>query len=438
MLAAPAPTAIDIVRQRINKILPIGGVRSRPNSGTWATPMTLLAEQSDAEGRSVAASGLFEFEIFTDMASAEAEWRTLERSAVMTPYQRFDWVEGLLAAGLESADGLVVAAIRQDGRTTALLPLVIRRRWGVRVAAMVGTEVSNSDWLMAHPDFRIDAPALLHLLRQICAAAGGADLVTMFNQPAQWQGVDNPMLALGRVPGASNFYMATIGPTPVPYIEHRLSTKRRSNIKRGMRRLVENHGTLRAVRVNDAETLALAHRVFLEQRGARFGEMGVRNVFADPPFVRLFKDLAARGFGQERPAFCLHVLYAGDEIVATCWGAMAGDHYSQYINSTSSGPAAQYSLMAILNGMVMDDLTQAGIVTMDMGLGDFGYKTEWTEAVPVYHSVIPLTLRGRLAAGVLSLRASIKRQIKQTPWLWDTAKKVRQTLHRLTSKSRDE
>ncbi len=396
--------------------------------------MMLLARQSDAESRSISKPAGLEVDVFGDLASAEAEWRALEPVAVMTPYQRFDWVQALVTAGLETVEGMAIAAIRQDGCTVALLPLVIKSHLGVRIASMLGTNFSNSDCLISRPEFRPDSATLASLLRQICSAAGGADLVTLYNQPAQWQGIDNPVLSLARAPGASNFYMATIGPTPVPYIEHRLTTKRRSNIKRGMRRLEENHGPLRAVRVNDAALLEVAHRVFLEQRGARFGEMGVRNVFADDGFVRLFRELTAKEFGKNRPALCLHVLIAGEEIVATCWGTMAGNHYSQYINSTSSGPAAQYSLTAILNGMVMDDLTQAGIVTMDMGLGDFGYKTEWTEPMPVYHSVIALTPRGRLAEQVMSARALVKRRIKQTPWLWSAAKRLRHTLYQLVHK----
>lgn len=376
----------------------------------------------------------YDFELFADMAGAETAWRRLEASAVLTPYQRFDWVSGLIAAGLETGKGLAIAVIRRDGAVVALLPLVIRRQLGLRVATMLGTASSNSDWVIALPRFDPD-PATLHwLLQRICQKAGGADLVTLDNQPARWQGMDNPVLALAKAPGASNTYLATIGPTPVPYIEHRLSTKRRNNITRGMRRLAESCGPLRTVRVSDQATLEAAHAVFLAQRGARFVEMGVNNIFASEGFVRFFGQLAPAGFGQRRPALCVHVLYAGDEIVATCWGAMAGDHYSQYINSTSTGPASQYSLMAILIGTVMDDLTQAGILTMDMGLGDFDYKREWAEREPVFHSVVALTRRGRVAAGASGARAAVKRQIKQTPRLWQLAKRLRRLLLSLRPK----
>jgi CelD/BcsL family acetyltransferase involved in cellulose biosynthesis len=65
-----------------------------------------------------------------------------------------------------------------------------------------------------------------------------------------------------------------------------------------------------------------------------------------------------------------------------------------------------------------------------MGLGDFEYKVEWTEPEPVFHSVIALTARGRIAARLLEQRAAIKRVIKQTPALWSAARALRRQLLR--------
>lgn len=376
------------------------------------------------------APAALDFVLFDSLATAEPAWRALEAVAVLTPYQRYDWLAGLVASGLESGAGLCVALIRRNGRAVALLPLRITRRFGLATAQMLGTDQSNCDWLVTLPDFTPDAAQLRDLLARIGGEAGGIDILSLLNQPAQWQGKPNAMLALGRSPGASNLYTATIGPTPVPYIEHRLATKRRSNIKRGIRRLVELHGPVRVVRVGDAATLDKVHAAFLEQRALRFEEMGIRNIFAEPGFMRFFRQLAIDSFDEERPALTLHALYAGDEILATCWGAMAGNHYSQYINSTAAGPAAKYSLMAVLIAEVMDDLTTSGIITFDMGLGDFEYKVEWTEPEPVFHSVIALTARGRIAARLLEQRAAIKRVIKQTPALWSAARALRRQLLR--------
>ena len=394
--------------------------------------MTLLDGQTLMTTATSALPAL-DFVLFDSLAAAQPEWLALEARAVLTPYQRYDWLAALIASGLETATGVVIVVIRSGGVGVALLPLIVERRFGIASARILGTAQSNCDWLVTLPEFAPDAASLRALFGQIGQAVG-IDLLTLLDQPAVWQGKANAVLALAQSPAASNLYVATIGPTPVPYIEHRLATKRRSNIKRGARRLVELYGPVRVVRVNDTAMLEAVHAAFLTQRGQRFEEMGVRNIFADEAFVRFFRQLAIEGFDTPRPALTLHALYAGEEILATCWGAMAGDHYSQYINSTAAGPAAKYSLMAVLIAEVMDDLTQSGILTFDMGLGDFDYKIEWTTPQPVFHSVIALTAKGRIAARVLERQAALKRLIKQTPAYWNAAKWLRRHLLRLSDR----
>lgn len=392
--------------------------------------MTMLSGHTGVSPAQAAGPDL-DFVLFDTMEAAEADWRALETGAVLTPYQRFDWIAALLASGADTASHMVIALIRERGRPVALLPLAIERRMGIARARLLGTQQSNSDWLLSLPGFHPDPAALRALLQAIGRAAGGIDLLSLNDQPASWQDQPNIVLALAQAPAASHLYLATIGPTPAPYIDHRLTTKRRGNIKRGMRRLEETYGPLRVVRIADQAMLEAVHRAFLAQRGERFVEMGVHNIFAGRDFVALFQNLARQGFGQSRPALCAHALYAGEDILATCWGTMAGNHYSQYINSTASGPAARYSLSAILVAGLMDDLNAAGIVTFDMGLGDFDYKIEWTEPMAVYHSLVTLTARGQLAAAAIERRDALKRLVKQTPAFWTAAKWVRRQVFRL-------
>jgi CelD/BcsL family acetyltransferase involved in cellulose biosynthesis len=377
------------------------------------------------------ATRLFDVEVFATLEAAEPVWRALEERAVLTPYQRFDWIKALLAAGAEEGSQIAVAVIRQGGHPVGLLPLAVVKRGGLTRAHMLGVHQSNADWLLVEPGFQPGRGELLEIFGQISKELGGIDLLSFSNLPRAWQGHRNPLLVLDHAPAPSNFYTAVIGPTPVPYIDHRLSAKRRSNINRGRRRLVEQHGEVRLVHVQDRDMLVHVHEAFLEQRGMRFAEMGIPNMFAEKPFFRLFRDLAEASFGKADPTLCLHALYTGDEIVATSWGLQSGTHYSQYINSTTSGPAARYSLMGILIAELMDALTMEGITTFDMGLGDFDYKTEWTEAEPVFNSLVSLSLKGRIAARAMAARNAGKRFIKQTPALWQAAQWVRLQNQRL-------
>jgi len=365
------------------------------------------------------------------LAEAEADWRALEATGILTPYQRYDWVRAVLASGLEHADGVAIVVVRSQGRPVALLPLIIERRSGFSIARLIGSDISNSDWLAFVPGTDISPEWLGLVLDEVRELVGALDLVCFFNQPRQWAGHANPVLAVGADPGPNNLYTAIIGPTPAPYIEHRLTHKRRGNIKRGERRLEEMLGRVELRRVTAIDELDRVHAAFLAQRGERFDQMGVGNLFAQQSFVRFFRNLAAEGFSDQHPALCFHALYAGEEILATTCGAFAGKHYSQYINSTASGPAAKYSLMGILVARLMDELNASEIDTFDMGIGDFDYKQDWTAPEPLFDTLIPLTPAGHLAALGLRTSQGAKRAIKQNPRLWGLAQSIRKTLHNL-------
>jgi CelD/BcsL family acetyltransferase involved in cellulose biosynthesis len=171
------------------------------------------------------------------------------------------------------------------------------------------------------------------------------------------------------------------------------------------------------------------HRVFLEQRGARFAQMGIANIFGEPEFVRFFREGAIASLGSERPALVFHALHAGDDIVATALGSYSGDHYTQYINATSGdAEIAKFRLIGLLMHALFTEVAARGGTSIDMGLGDFDYKADWTVATTVHDGLIPLTLRGRLAgAGILAARR-LKRTIKQHDQLWDLARKLRAML----------
>lgn len=369
--------------------------------------------------------------IHHSLADAEIDWRLIEAHGVFTPYQRFDWVAALVAAGAEPDGRIAIAVIKRSTCPVAILPLLIEQRHGAVRARLLGTHQSNTDWMLTTPEFAPSPIELRQIFTHIARAAGRIDLIVLLNQPANWGGMANPMLTLPYTTAPSNFYLTSIGGTPIPYVDHRLTTKRRNNINRGRRRVEELLGPMRLIRVDDAASFEQVHAVFLAQRGARFDKMGVDNIFAHKPFPEFFRELTNASLVSNSPALCGHALMAGEEIVATSWGAIAGKNYSQYINSTSAGAAGRYSLMAILVAELMDQLLDSGIETFDMGLGDFDYKYEWTEPQPVFDSLIPLTLKGRIAASFMQQKAALKRLIKQTPTLWSAAKRARRYLFEL-------
>ncbi|MCP8882810.1 GNAT family N-acetyltransferase [Devosia sp. XJ19-1] len=373
----------------------------------------------------------FDIEVLDNLSAAETIWRALEREGTLSPYQRFDWLSHLLAAGADGQGQLAICVVRQDGLVRALLPLLIERKLGLGIARLLGARQANAGWMVLASGFSPDASAMAALITQIGERLSRVDLLELDNLPQSWNGIANPLLHLPVGPAPSRLYVTDLAGAQVPYIESRVPAKKRGNLRRGRRRMEESMGAVRLVRVDDLDLLDRVHAAFLEQRRARFSEMGVENVFGSPMFRAFFREAAISAFRSPRPVMVAHALMAGEEIVATTWGTTSATHYSLYINSTSSGPASKYSLMSIMIADLMDELITSGITSFDLGLGDFDYKADWTEPQTVFDALVPLTRRGAAARAVIMARTRLKRTIKQTPILWKAAQYLRRQLFRL-------
>ena len=358
-------------------------------------------------------------EVFETLEAAEPVWRAFEETAVMTAYQRFDWIRTFVATHGIGKGRLAIAALFDGSQPIALLPLVVTARLGVRSARLIGWGIGNADWMMLDRAAltRLDREALDRFFAEI-ARRTDADLLALHSQPEAWGGVANPLLVFPHQPSPDHFYGAKLG-------TERLNAKRIRNIERGKRRLEETLGPVRLVRAATPEAIVAVHAEFLRQRGLRFREMGIAKVFAAPWFADFFRAAAREGLTQGRPVMALHSLYAGETIVATSCGCYCGTHFSQYINSTTDGPAAKYSLMGILMLELVAELRRNGVEDLDMGLGDFDYKLDWTDKHTAWDAVIPLSLRGRVASAALLGARRVKRAIKQNDRLWTFVRTVR-------------
>ncbi len=392
-----------------------------------------IADEPIIDTDATGASGGLTVAVYSSLSAAEPVWRELETRSVMTPYQQFDWIDAYCRAGFERPDTIAILVLYDGGKAIALIPFGVSRRYGIRQAQIIGVPISNCDHLLYDPAYadRLTREAFTSAFAVLNRAGAAADIVSFHCLVPVWQGHANPLLVFDHTPAPNNLYVAGLGAGERPFIEETLPHKRRSNIRRSQRGLADLHGevVLRLART-EAEVEQM-HAAFLDQRAKRFRQMGVENIFASAPFQTLFRSLAIASLGQKSPTFRYHALYAGEEIVATSLGLTTPVHYSQYINSTTDGPAARYSLMGVMLSALIDELRVEGITSFDMGLGDFGYKTDWTQPMTVFDCVIPVSPLGRAAGPALLAARRAKRLVKQTPALWQAARTLRTLRTRL-------
>jgi CelD/BcsL family acetyltransferase involved in cellulose biosynthesis len=81
----------------------------------------------------------------TDLGTAAEPWAGLERDCVGSPYQRLDWVRAYVEAGVESETETRIALARDaaTGQAVMIMPLALRRGFGLRIASFVGGKHAN-------------------------------------------------------------------------------------------------------------------------------------------------------------------------------------------------------------------------------------------------------------------------------------------------------
>ena len=362
-------------------------------------------------------------QVHADPAAALADWTELVAAAPAAAYGRPDWLlPWIEAVGLPSGLApLIVVARDAGGRATALLPLAVQRQGALAVAGFLGGRDSNFNMGLFRPGADWTRAGLHDLLRRAAAASGRRiDLFAFRNQPHDWQGAANPLLALARQPSPSFAYKSELGADPDAFLRARLSRDTRKKLRQKMKRL----GALGAVEVVEARTpgeVAEVLDAFVEQRIARNLASGLPT--DELPALRRFLDRTVGGGGP----VSFHALRCGGRVVATLGGTRHRDRFSgMLISITAEAEVVRNSPGELLLSEVMKRCCAAGLSTFDLGIGEARYKETYCPDVePLFDSLVPLTPRGHVCARVEGARLQLKRAVKQSRWAWPLVQRLR-------------
>ena len=367
-------------------------------------------------------------EIFSGLPAAEASWRALEAApgAVMTPYQRFDWVAACartLPAGARTCPVLLRDAA---GRSLALLPLFLHREAGIRVARVIGGRHANFHMpLFAGPEaMALPAEAYARALLQAGARAG-IDVIHLPDQPRLWNGVPNPLARGSASP--SDAYGLALDSDPDAVLKRVLSGDARRKLRQKEKWLVAAHGPVtHRVAADDREGEEILS-AYLAQKAVRFAQSGIRDPFADPA-ARDFLKAAHRAGVLE-----LHALRTeGGRILATFAGAVDAARFSGMLTSFDPDPSlARFSPGDLLLQALIRDQALRGRKALDLGVGEARYKASvCDETIALVDAVIPVSLRGRAHAAAAAAGPRQKRRIKRDPRLSALVGGVRRAMAR--------
>jgi CelD/BcsL family acetyltransferase involved in cellulose biosynthesis len=394
--------------------------------------MTMAAaiESRTAEAKAWSRSSrIASVDIVADLGEAETIWRGLE-GQFSTPYQRFDflgpWQRQVGAR--ESLSPFIVIAYDAERRPLSLLPLALRRKYGVRTACFMGGKHATFNMALWDRDFaagaaEADLRALLGGIRERAAA----DVLVLAQQPRRWQDLPNPMALLPKQPSVNDCPVLTMAPGAAP--SALISNSFRRRLKGKERKLQALAGYRYHTATSDAEIKRLLDW-FFTVKPPRMEEQKLPNVFADPGIEEFIRDACMTGLAGGGRAIDIHALECDAEMIAIFAGVADGYRFSMMFNTYTMSGNSRYSPGLILMRNIIDHYAARGYRALDLGIGSDDYKRLFCkDDEPIFDSFIPLSLRGKVAAGAMSGLNRAKHLVKHNQALLHAAQRLRSALH---------
>ena len=392
--------------------------------------MTMAAAIEDRTADSNAwskANRIAGVDIVHDLGAAEGVWRSLEAAQTsFTPYQRFDFLSPWQrqVGEREGLAPFIVIAYDAERRPLLLLPLALRHAYGARCASFMGGKHSTFNMALFDRDFAASATqADLEGLISAIAQRTEADVLTLHQQPLRWRDQPNPLALLPHQPSANDCPLLVMEPGAAPAALVSNSFRRR--LKGKERKLQSLPGYRSHVASSEADIARLLDW-FFRVKPLRMAEQKLPNVFADPGIEEFVRGACTAPLAGGKHAIDIHALECDEEVIAIFAGVADGHRFSMMFNTYTMSANSKYSPGLILMRDIIDHYAGQGYRALDLGIGSDDYKRLFCkDDEPIFDSFIPLSQRGKLAAGVMSGLNRTKRMVKHNPALLEMAQKLR-------------
>jgi CelD/BcsL family acetyltransferase involved in cellulose biosynthesis len=358
-------------------------------------------------------------DLLTDLEQAEPVWRSLENQQYLfTPYQRFDFLRHWQrqVGTRHRQHPLIAVAYDQDRLPLLLLPLVLGKTHGIRIARFMGGKHTTFNMGIWDREFVKQASlADLDLLFAAIRRHSATDVVALVQQPLTWRDLPNPFALLSHQPSANACPLLTMLPGAPAAARISDSMRRRLHAKERKLKSLAGYRYHLAVRDGDINRLLDA---FFRIKPQRMAAQRLPNVFAEPGVEDFIRDACAASFPDGSRVVEMHALECEGEVIALFAGLADGCRFSMMFNTYTTSERSRHSPGLVLIRHIIDHYAERGYHGIDLGVGSDGYKRLFCKGdESIFDCYVSLSGRGLLAAGGLSAANRLKRLVKQSPAL---------------------
>lgn len=392
-----------------------------------AEPNVTLAASGGSREIVLAGLGTFQLDIFTDFATAEADWRHLEERAEGHPFQRYDWLYSwhAMIGRPRGVEPVIVVLSDLAGIPCLLLPLGIERGRLVSRLTALGDPVCDYHGPLITREFaeRLTGAALDSFWAAFLNAVPPIDLVMLTSQPPRLGAVANPLHGLARHTYSAGAHAVRLGTDWETFYAERRS----ADTRRRYRRKERNLGKLGAVSFEHVTDPTECERLATDCLALKAQRLDQREAMRNPFAQHETRDfyIARATASAGRGELHLFRLNAGEEVVALALCLLGGSTLYSVVTVPLEA-YHRYSPGMLLRHRLMAWAIEHGCTRFDLTVGDEGYKAEWCdETWEMRYGVWPRTVKGAVAAAGFRMAIDLKRWIKSRPGLFDAARRAR-------------
>lgn len=351
------------------------GLIERTQSATDGVTLAAAAAEADADAR-------FEVEIFDDIEVLTEVWPSLADTsmdhAVLTAFQSIEFLRAWMATigavrGAKWAIIVVREAATSSRRPLLLLPLVIERSRGVRIARFADGGVSDYNFpvmFMAKPFW--SSSEAVDIWDRIRARLEWVDVFELEKMPVSFLGRDNPLSFLASERWECDGHAANLCDSYDTFEKTRMSRpKRYRRYQRSLHR--EYAVSYRSVTLDDGlDERGRVLDLLFAQKARRFAETRVPG-FEDGDGK---KDFYRRLTLSPEAGRFVHLseVRADEHTIACQWGLVHGSRYYYLICGNEAGEWQKYSTGRMINEGMLAWCHGEGLEVADFGIGDEDYK----------------------------------------------------------------
>lgn len=368
--------------------------------------------------------------VATRIEDVECAWRQLSAGSMDSPGQCYDFIRLWVRDRNIPATQQRYVIGEVDGQVAAILPLHLKRVWGIKVFTWFpGTNAGCYAPIADKKRLAALGPAgRKRLWETMTGQLSGAGLVYLRSIPSENGEAEGLFDELGFALDTETLYRAQFSSWAECDAEQRSRSRRKHDRQQG-----DRLASMGAVSFEEISDPAVAHEVtniMFRQRSERFQAQGIRDCFVEDRLINFYHAALEPASGID---VRLHVLRLDGAVVAVRYNIVQGTTMFCLISSMSdcleiqAGSPGKQCLLR-----VMQTVFDAGIQIFDMGAGFTDEKRHWCNVqTRLRHHYVSLTAMGEVIAEVHSAWHRLRVQAKSSLAVKTLRRKFQQIRDRL-------